>query len=134
MGIENNSTLATLDIRENSLNSEIVDSLKRTMEEKRTTVPMPLDSKITFLLCNQSLPYRLPEVTQVAEASRLYMVGACSPLFLIFQYCGEPRQLLVDQPGDAELRFHAWRHYGWREVSENDDEESDSFSGEEAFS
>jgi len=130
--IENNSTLATLDIRQNFLHPEIVNSLKRTMEEKRNTVPMPLDAKITFLLCNQSLRYCLPEVTQMTYASRLYLVHSCSPLFLIFQYCGQARKLLVDSPEivrsePREPHFHNWGWPGHR-IPSGDDEDSESSS------
>jgi len=105
--METNSTLVTLDVRGNTLHPEVAERLRRTMEEKRSTVPLDLDAKICFLLCNRRLPghLQLPEVSQVFEASRLYTGGAQSPLFMIFQFCGQPRQLLLSptsrQPPDS---------------------------------
>ncbi|CAK9071901.1 unnamed protein product [Durusdinium trenchii] len=111
--MEVNSTLATLDLRGNSLHSGIVSRLQRTMEEKRSVVPLPFDAKICFLLCNRRLPYhlQLPEVAQVYEVSRLFTGGVYSPLFMIFQFCGQPRTLLLDEVQDEPMEpaDTAWR-------------------------
>ncbi|CAJ1336866.1 unnamed protein product [Effrenium voratum] len=101
--MEVNSTLATLDLRGNPLHQAICARLRRTMEEKRHTVPLPLESKLAFLLCNRRLPHhmQLPEVAQVCEVSRLYIGGAYSPLFMIFQFCGQQRKLLVQEAQES---------------------------------
>merc|ERR1712216_662691 len=87
--LETNVTLVLLDLCEAQFNRSFVHSLKRTMEERRSVVPFPLDAKVCFLLCNRHMPahFRLPEVEYGSEVSNLFTVGAHSPLFLIFQYC-----------------------------------------------
>jgi len=104
--LESNVTLATLDLRENSIEESVAERLRRTMQEKRKAVPLPTDLKYFFLLCNKHLPHRqrLPEVASVAEASNLLSDGAQSPLVLIFQYCARPRELLLSCEDFLEAR------------------------------
>jgi hypothetical protein len=96
--LETNVTLATLDLRGNMLAGNIRERLKRTMEEKRSVVPLPQDLKYTFLLCNRRLPrhQQLPEVSG-AEISALISAG--SALVLIFRFSGRPRELLLSGGG-----------------------------------
>jgi len=128
--IETNITLETLDISGNSVHNRIVEQLKRTLEEKRKSVPFQLDSKFCFLLCNRHLPYhlQLPEVTQLAEIGNLYQEGAQNPMFLIFQYCAGARKLILEG-GDADttdeltsIRERIRRHLIDRYDVEEDDE------------
>lgn len=115
--MEVNSTLATLDLRGNALHGGIVGRLRRTMEEKRSVLPLPFDSKICFLMCNRRMPYhlQLPEVAQVCEVSRMFIGGSYSPLFMIFQFCGQPRLLQLDEdsqmdpgPSEADMLWRPW--------------------------
>lgn len=133
--LESNVTLATLDIRENSVDQSIAERLRRTMEEKRKFVPLPLELKYFFLLCNRHLPYgrRLPEVQQVPEVSLLFSDGAQSPLVLIFQYCAHPRELLLD---NCELPEPDFRRGDWAppprwhlagQASDSDDDSGPEF-------
>eukprot|EP00930_Biecheleria_cincta_P071366 TRINITY_DN58876_c0_g1_i1.p1 TRINITY_DN58876_c0_g1~~TRINITY_DN58876_c0_g1_i1.p1 ORF type:complete len:1535 (+),score=293.91 TRINITY_DN58876_c0_g1_i1:252-4607(+) len=94
--LEINLSLVTLDLRENPLHELAVKKLKRTMEEKRSIVPMAAELKYMFLLCNQHLPcrMRLPDA-QCTEVSRLFSDGACSPVPLIFQYAAQARELIL---------------------------------------
>jgi len=118
--IDTNITLVELDLRKNSLHDALIKRLVRTMEEKRSVVPFPIESKLCFLQCNRHLPHhlQLPEVTQVADFSNLFFsYGAYSPTFLIFQYCAQPRRLLIDM-GSARYEgrdggargFAFWSH------------------------
>ncbi|CAE7413391.1 Rai14 [Symbiodinium sp. CCMP2592] len=113
--MEINSSLVVLDLRSNRLQPGIAGRLRRTMEEKRSTVPLAFDAKICFLLCNRHLPghLQLPEVAQVFEASRLYTGGAHSPLFMIFQFCGRPRQLLLDEASGSSPELYDQTHPAW---------------------
>lgn len=114
--MEVNSTLATLDLRGNALHGGIVGRLRRTMEEKRSVLPLPFDSKICFLMCNRRMPYhlQLPEVAQVCEVSRMFIGGSYSPLFMIFQFCGQPRLLQLDDeqmdpgPSETDMLWRPW--------------------------
>merc|ERR1712151_846465 len=116
--LETNITLVELDLRENCLSNVVIERLTRTMKEKRSVVPYPMDTKICFLLCNRHLPHhlQLPEVNRVAEFSNLFTFGVHSPLFLIFQYCAQARQLYLDT-GDSNradlerMRERMRRHF-----------------------
>jgi len=103
--VDTNMSLSELDLRGNRVHHIIKERLRRTMEEKRSIVPLPLDLKHTFLLCNRRLPHhmQLPEVMCV-EVSSLFSDGAGSPLVLIFQYCALSRKLLLDE--DTEDALH----------------------------
>lgn len=98
--LEINLSLVTLDLRENQLHELAVKKLKRTMQEKRSIVPMAAELKYVFLLCNERLPrrMRLPDA-QCTEVSRLFSDGACSPAPLIFQYAAQARELLLSDSG-----------------------------------
>ncbi|CAE7497046.1 unnamed protein product, partial [Symbiodinium microadriaticum] len=113
--MEINSSLVVLDLRSNRLHPGIAGRLCRTMEEKRSTVPLAFDVKICFLLCNRHLPghLQLPEVAQVFEASRMYTGGAHSPLFMIFQFCGRPRQLLLDEASGISSELYDETQPAW---------------------
>eukprot|EP00931_Biecheleriopsis_adriatica_P100533 TRINITY_DN75821_c0_g1_i1.p1 TRINITY_DN75821_c0_g1~~TRINITY_DN75821_c0_g1_i1.p1 ORF type:complete len:1571 (+),score=329.99 TRINITY_DN75821_c0_g1_i1:66-4715(+) len=102
--LEANISLVRLDLCKNLLQSEVVGRLRRTLEERRSVVPMSLDAKICLLLCNRRLPrhLQLPEMIRVADVSRLFASGAYSPLFLIFQFCGQARQLLLDEVVESQ--------------------------------
>lgn len=86
------------------------------MEEKRSVLPLPFDSKICFLMCNRRMPYhlQLPEVAQVCEVSRMFIGGSYSPLFMIFQFCGQPRLLQLDDeqmdpgPSETDMLWRPW--------------------------
>jgi len=108
--LEANVTLVTLDLRGNALGTGVAERLRRTMEERRSTVPMSLDLKVCILLCNRKIPYhlQLPEMHRVADVSKFFALGAGSPLFLIFQFCGQARELLIDEETS--------RHQGERET------------------
>jgi hypothetical protein len=104
--LETNVTLATLDLRGNILAANIRERLKRTMEEKRSVVPLALDLKYTFLLCNRRLPrhLQLPEVG-CAEISALISAG--SALVVIFQFSGRPRELLLTGASSSQSSLHS---------------------------
>jgi len=104
--LETNITLARLDLRGNGLHSSITERLRRTMEEKRSIVPLPAESKYCFLLCNRHLPFcrQLPEVS-CCEVSALFSDGACSPIVRIFQYCAQRRELLLDDTEDRAVDY-----------------------------
>jgi hypothetical protein len=106
--IEINVTLAKLDFRGNQLHGAIATQLKRTMEEKRKMLPLPMDAKVCFLLCNQRLPFgrRLPLVAQTAAHD-----GSAGPILLIFKFCGQVRELLLDPEfsDSAELDLERMR-------------------------
>merc|ERR1719206_7981 len=106
--IEINITLAKLDFRRNHLHGAIATQLKRTMEEKRKMLPLPMNAKVCFLLCNQRLPFgkRLPLVAQSAAHD-----GSAGPILLIFKFCGQVRELLLDPEfsDSAELDLETMR-------------------------
>merc|ERR1712176_304351 len=97
--METNITLALLDLSENDVHPHIMGLLQRTMEEKRPVVPLPLDSKFCFLLCNRHLPphLQLPELmqTHVAQLGQLISDDTQTPLFQIFRYAATARELLI---------------------------------------
>eukprot|EP00435_Cladocopium_sp_Y103_P002886 s5065_g1.t1 len=111
--MEVNSTLATLDLRGNALHGGIVGRLRRTMEEKRSVLPLPFDSKICFLMCNRRMPYhlQLPEVAQVCEVRPSETDMLWRPWM---------RNLATDLEGFVQGQ--GFRHIGVFESDEEDDD------------
>jgi len=116
--VARNSQLKTLDLSEvcDHLSVHTVKALVRSLDAgptvaRRVSVPMALDVKLCFLLCNRHLPYhlQLPEVIQVFASD-----DAQGPLLKIFQYCAEPRTLLLD--GLTAIERHSLRRIEGRIV------------------
>jgi Leucine-rich repeat (LRR) protein len=96
--IETNITLATLDLRQNYVPDLIADQLRRTMEEKRRIIPLPMESKVCFLLCNEHMTpdLQLPKVLQVASHDE-----TDGPVFTIFKFSAQVRCLMLDSEPKA---------------------------------
>lgn len=142
VALETNTTLLKLDIRMNRVHPDIADRLRRTMEEKRGVVPLKLDVKLAFLLCNRRLPpsKQLPEAVAVPECSSLFMNE--NPICLIFRFAAERRYLLIDdlqfETSNSPHPFHdqwdAWQRHpaAHRAFDDSSSEDlSDMFSDED---